>query len=188
MSFKDNSNNYGFCHSPFANIYGKDGGVTTPSQAVYNGFYYVSSTTNSLSGADSNPFMQYHTSNNDFRILTTGYDGAESSPLWVQQIATDFRTEHVYVRRKENGAWKDWKKLAFSSDIPSTSSFFAKAGGDITGHVYLTGSSASSSTGNTSQLVFGKSSAQHVVLSSNAQALVINPTTSSTTNQNFARG
>ena len=31
------------------------------------------------------------------------------------------------------------------------------------GHVYLTGSSASSSTGNTTQLVFGTSSSNHVV-------------------------
>lgn len=51
------------------------------------------------------------------------------------------------------------------------------------GHVYLTGSSAGSSTGNTTQLVFGTSSANHVVLSANDNALVINPTTSSTTNQ-----
>lgn len=51
------------------------------------------------------------------------------------------------------------------------------------GHVYLTGSHASSSTGNTTQLVFGTPSENHVVLSSNDNALVINPTTSSTTNQ-----
>lgn len=51
------------------------------------------------------------------------------------------------------------------------------------GHIYLEGSNASSSTGNTTQLVFGTSSTNHVVLSSNNNALVINPTTSTTTNQ-----
>ena len=51
------------------------------------------------------------------------------------------------------------------------------------GHIYLTGSQAGSSTGNTTQIVFGTSSSNHVALSSNDKALVINPTTSSTTNQ-----
>ena len=78
----------------------------SPSQALKNGFYYVTSTTSGLSGADSNPFRQYHTSANDFRILTTAY-----SDSWIQQIATDFRSEHVYIRRRENGTWKDWTEL-----------------------------------------------------------------------------
>lgn len=51
------------------------------------------------------------------------------------------------------------------------------------GHIYLTGSSASSSTANTTQLVFGTSSTQHVALSANDNALVINPTTEDTTSQ-----
>ena len=58
-----------------------------------------------------------------------------------------------------------------------------KTGGNISGHIYLTGSKPSSSTGNTSQIVFGTSSTQHVVLSSNDNTLVINPTTTTTTNQ-----
>ena len=51
------------------------------------------------------------------------------------------------------------------------------------GHIYLEGSNTSSTTGNTTQLVFGTSSTNHVVLSANNNALVINPTTSTTTNQ-----
>ena len=51
------------------------------------------------------------------------------------------------------------------------------------GHIYLTGSQASSSTGNTTQIVFGTSSSNYVALSSNNNAFIINPTTSSTTNQ-----
>lgn len=55
-------------------------------------------------------------------------------------------------------------------------------GGNISGHVYFTGSKASSSTGNTSQIVFGTSSDQHVAITSNDNALVINPSTTETSN------
>lgn len=51
------------------------------------------------------------------------------------------------------------------------------------GHIYLTGSQASSSTGNTTQIVFGTSSSNHVAISSNTDAVIINPTTSTTTGQ-----
>ena len=57
------------------------------------------------------------------------------------------------------------------------------SGGDMSGHIYLTGAKASSSTGNTSQLIFGTSDNEHVAISSNNNALVINPTSSATTNQ-----
>lgn len=80
--------------------------LVVPSTALKNGFYYVSSSTSSLSGADANPFLQYHSGQNDFRILTTAY-----SDSWLQQIATDFRSPHVYIRRKENGTWTDWTEL-----------------------------------------------------------------------------
>ena len=63
------------------------------------------------------------------------------------------------------------------------SSYLPKSGGDISGHIYLTGSQASSSTGNTSQIVFGTSSSNHIAISSNNHALVLNPTTSTTANQ-----
>jgi hypothetical protein len=58
-----------------------------------------------------------------------------------------------------------------------------KSGGNISGHIYLTGANASSSTGSTSQIVFGTSDNNHVVISSNDNTLVINPSTSTTTNQ-----
>ncbi len=63
------------------------------------------------------------------------------------------------------------------------SSYLSLSGGNISGHIYLTGSNASSSTGNTSQVVFGTVNNQHIVLSANDKALVINPTTSNTANQ-----
>ena len=60
---------------------------------------------------------------------------------------------------------------------------YNNSGGAISGHIYLTGAKESSSTSNTSQLVFGTSSDNHLALSSNRNALVINPTTASTSNQ-----
>ena len=88
----------------------------TPSQCTANGFYYVISSTNSLTDADGNPFLQYHTSNNDFRILATAY-----SDIWVQQIATDFRSTHIYYRIRDNGTWGAWTEIAKISDIPDIS-------------------------------------------------------------------
>lgn len=69
------------------------------------------------------------------------------------------------------------------SKVGHTHDYLPLAGGNISGHVYFSGASASSSTGNTSQIVFGTSSNNHVAISSNDNAIVINPTTSSTTNQ-----
>lgn len=59
----------------------------------------------------------------------------------------------------------------------------SKSGDNISGHIYFTGAQENSSTGNTSQIVFGTSSNNHVAISSNNNAIVINPDTSSTTNQ-----
>lgn len=58
-----------------------------------------------------------------------------------------------------------------------------KSGGNVTGHIYLTGAKENSSTSNTSQIVFGTSSNNHVAISSNTNALVINQDTTKTTNQ-----
>lgn len=86
-----------------------------PSACTQNGFYYVSSGTNSLTDKDGNPFLQYHTEQ-DFRILATAY-----SNIWLQQIATDFRSDHVYIRRCQNGTWYPWEEVAKTSDIPTFS-------------------------------------------------------------------
>lgn len=57
------------------------------------------------------------------------------------------------------------------------------SGGNISGHIYLTGAKETSSTSNTSQIVFGTADNNHVAISSNTNALVINPNTTQTTNQ-----
>lgn len=67
-------------------------------------------------------------------------------------------------------------------DIKDTNAL-PKSGGNINGHIYLTGAQANSSTANTSQIIFGTSDNHHVAISSNNNALVINPDSSSTTHQ-----
>ena len=64
-----------------------------------------------------------------------------------------------------------------------THNYLPLSGGNVTGHIYLTGAQADSSTANTSQLVFGTSSDNHVCLSSNDNALIINRSTTETLNQ-----
>ena len=49
--------------------------------------------------------------------------------------------------------------------------------------LYLTGANASSSTSNTTQIVFGTTSNNHVCLTSNSDLFIVNPTTSGTTGQ-----
>lgn len=66
---------------------------------------------------------------------------------------------------------------------PSSIGALPSSGGNVSGHIYLTGAKASSSTGNTSQIIFGTSSENHVAISSNNNAIVINQDATSTTNQ-----
>ncbi len=51
------------------------------------------------------------------------------------------------------------------------------------GHIYLEGANTSSSTGNTTQIIFGTSSNNHVCISSNNNMIVLNPTSTTTNNQ-----
>ena len=107
------TNDSGFITSAPANY---TTSACTPSQCTANGFWYVRSSTNSLTDANGNPFLQYHTSNDDFRILATAW-----SDMWVQQIATDFRSTHIYYRIRNNGTWGAWTEIAKISDIPTFS-------------------------------------------------------------------
>lgn len=42
----------------------------------------------------------------DYRVMAT----AHSAP-WVQQIATNFRSNDIFIRRKQNGEWQGWTSL-----------------------------------------------------------------------------
>ena len=76
-------------------------------------------------------------------------------------------------------------KIAINSTtLPTNYTFFVNgATGLSKGHLYLTESAANSSTANKTQIIFGTPQDEHVALSSNTNALVINPSSSQTTNQ-----
>ena len=95
------------------------------------------------------------------------------------------------AKLSSSGHYASSTKMAINStSAPASSYTFYVNGatGFSSGHIYLTGAAANSSTANTTQLVFGTpggtdNANNHVVLSSNNNALVINPTINSTTNQ-----
>lgn len=100
----------------------------------------------------------------------------------------DTSKSHVQGRIPINAYYADLAKLATSAtydDAGNTiaSTYLKLSGGNMTGHIYLTGSQANSSTANTSQLIFGTPTTEHIAISSNTKALILNPTHSSTTNQ-----
>lgn len=78
----------------------------------------------------------------------------------------------------------DADHIAINSETKPDYNFYINGtSGFANGHIYLTGANKSSSTSNTTQIVFGTPSENHLAISSNEKALVLNPTTSSTTNQ-----
>ena len=100
----------------------------------------------------------------------------------------DTSKSHVQGRIPINAYYADLAKLATSAtydDAGNTiaSTYLKLSGGNMTGHIYLTGSQANSSTANTSQLIFGTPTTEHIAISSNTKALILNPTHRSTTNQ-----
>ena len=98
--------------------------ITDPNSVTETGFYYIAS-----GGTNRPPFSQ--STNLDYRILTTAY-----SSEWLQQIATDFRCPDVFVRRRQQGVWMEWEKLAYSSEIPSLSGYATQSW--VEGKNYLT--------------------------------------------------
>lgn len=93
----------------------------------------------------------------------------------VNSIEYDLNADTVDGKHASN--------FATSAQGTKADNALPKAGGNLSGHIYLTGANASSSTGSTSQIVFGTPSNQHVAISSNSKAIVINPNTAETTNQ-----
>ena len=82
-----------------------------------------------------------------------------------------------------SGSFDGSGNLSISTTTNHSHSYLPLSGGNLTGHIYLTKAVSDSSTANTSQIVFGTSSNNHLALSSNTHALILNPSTGSTTNQ-----
>jgi hypothetical protein len=74
-------------------------GYSDANEATVQGWHYMTST-----ATNRPPFKQVdgHTGN-DYRIMTTAYSSA-----WVQQIATDFRSNDIFTRNSINGSWQPW--------------------------------------------------------------------------------
>lgn len=101
----------------------------------------------------------------------------------------DVDTNTTYTSLPANGGNADTVDNKHASDFATAAqgtkadNALPKSGGNLSGHIYLTGAKPASSTASTSQIVFGTSSDQHVAISSNTKAIVINPNTTETTNQ-----
>ena len=85
-----------------ASVYSRD-----CDQLIANGHYWFSS-----NGPDAS-------------LGTEAPDGTGSlyvqnySNIWVNQIAQDYRTGHLFVRSRNNGTWTAWKKVYDSDNKPT---------------------------------------------------------------------
>lgn len=144
------------------------------NEALTSGFHYISgATTNRPAFAQASD----HTGN-DYRIWATAH-----SDNWLQQIATDFRCNDIFYRRRDNGTWKSWVQIQTTESADARYAQLAASNTFTNGHIYLGGVASNNSTGNKTQLVFGTNTANHIALSSNDKCLILNPTTGSTANQ-----
>lgn len=97
--------------------------------STYNGFGRVSS---------NSPFKYLHTNAEDCMTINTAY-----SSSWTGQLATDYRTNNIAYRAKNNGTWTEWAEmlstkntgLIFNPEVniqcdPRYSKFTKCAGGD----------------------------------------------------------
>lgn len=126
---------------------------------------------------------QYHiiAINRDTNTTYTFETGSANGQIKV--TPSDGTAQNISVKGLGSAAYTESTAYATAAQGTLASNALPKSGGNVTGHIYLTGAKESSSTGNTSQIVFGTTNTNHVAISSNNNALVINPTSSSTTNQ-----
>lgn len=81
-------------------------GYGDANDATEQGWHYMTST-----ATNRPPFKQVDIgtgsdSGSDYRIMSTSY-----GTTWLQQIATDFRSNDIFTRRKQNGKWQGWTAL-----------------------------------------------------------------------------
>ena len=148
--------------------------------ASYEGFQRTDGTTLGYFGYSSKDTPAVYLSSGAKTIYHTGnlptIPTVNNGTLTIQKNGTSVGT---FTANQSGNTTANITVPTTASDVGALPS----SGGNVSGHIYLTGAKESSSTGNTSQIVFGTSSNNHVAVSSNTNALVINPTTSTTTNQ-----
>lgn len=129
--------------------------------------------TNSIYGVEINrldsrsPVIHFCHEGNSYGYI--GFDGA-NTPTYYDN---GFRPNEILHAG-------NWTKYISAGGIGT---YLPQSGGNMFGHIFMTGAVADSSTANTTQLVFGTSANNHVCLTSNMKGLIINPSLTDTSGQ-----
>ena len=128
----------------------------------------------SINSKDTSSYIQFGDNNK----TTLGYLGFSETNTPVFYHSTDgakilYHTGNLsLVSTSTNGLMSKEDKTTLDN---VSKTYLPLAGGEMTGHIYLTGAKENSSIGNTSQLIFGTPNNNHVAISSNKNSLIINP-------------
>ena len=134
--------------------------------------------------ANSSVTQTVRTTNGNFPLLLRGTSAGTTTTTTSTTFGTKM-TANPSTGNISAASFTENGTLLSNKYAPKTHThdYLPLSGGNLSGHVYLTGAQATSSTGNTSQLVFGTSDNNHLAITSNTGALVLNPSTTSTTGQ-----
>lgn len=135
--------------------------------------------------------VQYLPNGSWYNVISVRADNSsELFGMYLVTSMTDSSDNLKWNRQKEyNGAWQgervildsvNWSKYISAGGIGA---YLPQSGGNMFGHIFMTGAVADSSTANTTQLVFGTSANNHVCLTSNMKGLIINPSLTDTSGQ-----
>lgn len=100
VTLNSNNNTQGLAKTPF--VIHTTTGTSNANDAITQGFYYMAS-----SSTNAPKFKQVDgAASSDYRILTTAYN-----EQWLQQFATDFRSNDLFLRRRQQGTWQAWTPI-----------------------------------------------------------------------------
>lgn len=154
------------------------GSIATAAKDTF-GVVKTNSDVTSTSGLTASPIINgiVYYKNTTYTIATGDENGQ------IKVTPSGGFAYNVLVKGLGSAAYTASSNYATAEQGTLATNALPKSGGDISGHLYLTGAKETSSTSNTSQIVFGTSSNNHVAISSNTDALVINSNTTSTLSQ-----
>lgn len=122
------------------------------------------------------------------KYINTAYGGTGLTSFTANRMvwtssASALSTSGHYVDANRLAVNSETIPVNSENNLPEYNFYVNGISGFYKGHLYLTGAKASSSVSNETQIVFGTPSDNHVAISSNTKALIINPNTTETTNQ-----
>ena len=170
---------------------------TLPTAGSTLGGVKTTSTVTSTSGLTACPIIggvpYYKDTNNTYTLSSFGVTATAAELNYVDGVTSNIQTQ---LNSKLSTSGTAAKATADASGNTITSTYATKTeltnglagklnttGGKVSGHIYLTGAKENSSTSNTSQIVFGTADNNHVCISSNQDAIVINESLNSTASQ-----